>query len=662
MEVDSEDSDAPCTQACPGIRLERAPRLRAFLAEHSEAPTIVRQYGRVLDSGLGPSAVAAHACMQEFCARTSQHGCCAACDQAWYGAAGGRTEGASRGPFAVAVDAARRAARGGHMLRSEYLAQSRAQRKATNQHASRRKKQLDTLQHLKDVLTVKQLERLGDDSKAFLQLVVRITGGQHVPGVVLERWSNEVSNGWRQGRDVHGRRYPKDDARISAALDMQLRGQNSLCQMLTQNHLATLPDKKTVKRRTASGLVKSFGVQPAANLHAQFYGAAPGPDNRAAATARGVAAVRPRALLTAPTAGSPGAEPPGAPMRLHCAFDEVAVNGKVQHIPHPDGHEIAGLANRIARQRSPQQTTYVLTAPSNGQEGKLLEEQLDVSTGSVVVTEHPITKLDIILTSVQRARYVCLWLLRQPTRGTPVTVAATMPTLGDMTTVDDITMFHSICEQAVAAHMPPVCYIGGDFAHAPFFKGIVRAMTLGEEATLRSSIGNELLEAALECTARASNSQLPAPRPAQAAAGPAEVLASCSSEVCTETPGCPGRVPSSGTAALGDGARGYSSQDCQAPAADELRGNYITPAQLLPLVPLYRRPIGVLQTAIQLLCQLADGPDSDAVLAGNPDFEWRMPYAGLPFAAALCAVSKRHLGISFEWRHALRLPVCDQPT
>ena len=87
--------------------------------------------------------------------------------------------------------------------------------------------------------------------------------------------------------------------------------------------------------------------------------------------------------------------------------------------------------------------TPTAAASADGEDSKLIVECTSVDEGLPHGSELPTAQLDSLLQSEARASNVCLWLLFKAVRGAPVTVAAMVPTMGDMTFIDDATFLHS---------------------------------------------------------------------------------------------------------------------------------------------------------------------------------------------------------------------------
>jgi hypothetical protein len=103
---------------------------------------------------------------------------------------------------------------------------------------------------------------------------------------------------------------------------------------------------------------------------------------------------------------------------------------------------------------------------------------------------HALDELPDICDREPRATLVCLWLLFVPTRAGQVVLACVEATCNDFTAVDDAANCHKIFKAAAAAGLPPVACYGADAAapHAAFSRGIVRAWTLSELQSLRSTV------------------------------------------------------------------------------------------------------------------------------------------------------------------------------
>ena len=477
------DSDSSSMAArpevpCCGIMPDK---LREYLGSDPGAAANLQSYGR-----MGPSGFIARGCKQQYTA-SRRYRACHVCYSAWWGQQISRrrpfrkprTQGTRKGALALKVQALVQAKASGAVPRAQWQQAARVSHRRVREQHERAQTQLQALRKtLADVLSPKALASASAECKAFLGLVLRVQGAHELPPGIFERWSAEVSNGWREGKAVHGRRYKPGDAAISMGIAMGVRQQRSLARLLTDNHVATLPSKKTIDRLIGGSLVQTFGVQPQQSLHAQFFGKRLTPNASETAGSGNACSSASSQRLT-------------APMRLHVAFDEVSVDRNILHIKHSEGYEIAGLANRVARERSPESCVYIIATPTDAQsddreEGRLVVERTPVDS-PLVRQELPISQLDCVLNSTPRARNVCLWLLFEPERGTAVTVAAAVPTMGDMTVVDDATFLHSIVVEAKAAALPPVCFVGADYAHTPFFKGIVRAITLQELAALQQN-------------------------------------------------------------------------------------------------------------------------------------------------------------------------------
>lgn len=168
---------------------------------------------------------------------------------------------------------------------------------------------------------------------------------------------------------------------------------------------------------------------------------------------------------------------------LHVCADEVAVNQKVSYLTVKDqqatGYELAGLADRCVREKNTEGVQYIML-----QEGGLLKRRTVANdAGDFVTTETTDHSDDPLagITDVPRATLVCMWILFMTIRGSHNLHVAAIPTRGDLTCADDISMLHLIITQAYANGRVVTCF-GTDNAapHAALQRGIVRRLCKAE--------------------------------------------------------------------------------------------------------------------------------------------------------------------------------------
>ena len=165
---------------------------------------------------------------------------------------------------------------------------------------------------------------------------------------------------------------------------------------------------------------------------------------------------------------------------LHLCYDEVSVDQTISALPHSEGYELAGFANRIARTSTPDSVQYIITRGSEEQPGQLVV--LEGSGDTLSRTEHGVERLQQITHSVPRATCLAFFLGCVPVRGSPVLVLSAIPTRNDMTVADDAIFVEGITQQLRAAGLPSAAFIGADGAHACQVAGMQRAWTNSEQA------------------------------------------------------------------------------------------------------------------------------------------------------------------------------------
>lgn len=222
-----------------------------------------------------------------------------------------------------------------------------------------------------------------------------------------------------------------------------------LCGVLDKNEQLCMPSKRTLGRRREPTMTPRLGLQPT-----EVFG----------------------------VLNNWGDGP------LHVCCDEIAVNQRVDHVPctHPRGFEIAGLANRCVRENNEEGFQYVLLDEG----GMLVRKTWVTEAGEFEQEDANFDSLDNVtaFNEVPRATLCCVWIVHSPVRGSSHLHVAVIPTMGDLTCADDISMLHLVISQA-HANGRAVTSFGSDNAspHAALQRGIVRLLCNEEFAAIRKA-------------------------------------------------------------------------------------------------------------------------------------------------------------------------------
>lgn len=272
----------------------------------------------------------------------------------------------------------------------------------------------------------------------------------------------QLNNVWRTGKAVHGRRYPGSAGRklLAASAFVERRMATWTKGFLSVNSMYSLPATVTGKRRNSSLAQACFSLQPPAAFSAMAN---------------------------------------WTPQPSHVCCDEVAVNQVVDSIPStdPPGYEVAGLSNRCLRENNPEGVQYIMR-----DEGGVLVRRTTIEDGSVVQAEtvEDRTVIDT-LNSIPPATLLCVWIVFDPVRGKRSFISATVPSCGDLTTLDDATMLHDVIKRA-QSHGRSISFYGADNAapHAALARGIVRRLSAPEGHALFDVLASSIKDlAANEC-------------------------------------------------------------------------------------------------------------------------------------------------------------------
>ena len=166
----------------------------------------------------------------------------------------------------------------------------------------------------------------------------------------------------------------------------------------------------------------------------------------------------------------------------------MSVSKEVDRSPHAEGHELAGFANRTARTKHSDQVTYIITRGSEKEPSRLIAEQLPSGGGAAHRTEYSLAQLEQLTLHEARAINLCVYLLFDAVRRGSILFACAVPTLGDMSVVDDALYIDRISQQAMNAGLAPITFIGADAAHDSLHKGLQRQWSRAEEGWLRIEV------------------------------------------------------------------------------------------------------------------------------------------------------------------------------
>ena len=95
----------------------------------------------------------------------------------------------------------------------------------------------------------------------------------------------------------------------------------------------------------------------------------------------------------------------------------MSVSKEVDRIPHAEGHELAGFANRTARAQHPDQVTYIITRRSEKEPSRLIAKRLPYGGGAAHRTEYSLAQLEQLTLHEARATSLCVYLLFDAVRG-----------------------------------------------------------------------------------------------------------------------------------------------------------------------------------------------------------------------------------------------------
>lgn len=363
---------------------------------------------------------------------------CTQCAHLWLREGTGRTQGSSQGAVYLALKNWRATLRSGRRSISQVRAKLRDTRRA-DKNKMIAQQRADS----KRCMTM-----FSPHLVQYIEKIAHLVHKHGLPPEFLKEQEMHFNNAWREGNQVHGRRYPEGTSDTTLALSAVARQKQAkqLCGMLAANMVTALPSRRTLMRRTESLIFPTFGVQPSSTFQHL---------------------------------------PTLVPKRpLHICNDEVAVNQMIDNVRLPDGdEEIAGLANRCVREKNPDGMQYILQP----KEGTVRIIQSRVVDGCVRVTEtiEPLSCLED-LAQQKPASLLCLWIVFDPTHEGKQLYVAAVPTCGDLTVSDDAAMLHGIVTAAQTAGRQ-ICFYGADNAspHAALSRGIVRGLSLNEVTLLR---------------------------------------------------------------------------------------------------------------------------------------------------------------------------------
>lgn len=377
---------------------------------------------------------------------------CDACGVLWVRAGTGKTQGSEQGVVYTSVKQWQRV----RTCKIQGLPALRAGRRQSRRSIKSRLQQEISQQNKTS------LARFSPALLSFCTQVAGVVGKHHLPESFLEQQAVHIKNVWREGKAVHGRRYPTGVADTVLALSSVAHQKQAtqLCGLLAVNSMVALAGRLTLNRRIVPVISPCFGVQPESTF------------------------VHMAELF------------PEKARALHICNDEVAVNHMIEHIPHPEGGlEIAGLANRCIREKNPVGVQYIL----HRQSATLTERKTCFINGEISVadTVHPLSFVEDV-SSKAPATLLCLWIIFDPThRGRRLFVAA-VPTKGDLTVNDDATTLHGVIKAAMK-HGRDVSFYGADNAspHAALSRGIVRTLTTSEAKAIREAVKAAIEEGCL---------------------------------------------------------------------------------------------------------------------------------------------------------------------
>ena len=380
-------------------------------------------------------------CSQQAVYITDGTAVCAHCHCAWRGPTAPRsrasnTQGAYRTPLYNKVQ---------HWLSTSGNREPAAdtqRRKRTSKQRQRRAAEREAPVTPRTLAIARDVAQAPPELRHALTSMLHAVANGKLDEQQLAAMNEYLFNFWRQGKDVHGCRYHKGSAALALGAAVQMRQAQFLRRFMHGLSVGRVPAARTLKRRQGAACELQLGVQPEVTFSA-------------------VCATE------------------GRSKRMHLCADEAALSQQLEQLRCSEGHEIVGLADRIARSAVPEPARVLLRSS----DGKVEHVDGDSST------THELSMLPSILIRHQRATQACLWLLFDPIRGGTISTACLVPTRGDLTAADDAMFYHQIAVAANAGGCK-VSYYGGDAAspHAQFMRGILAPMGNAEEKALVAAL------------------------------------------------------------------------------------------------------------------------------------------------------------------------------
>lgn len=244
--------------ACLGLSTSR---ISAWLidATAAQVSAVLNSVGAKLCDG----RVVANNCLQQLDHPTNPHcaalsPCCSNCASLWVKKPSCRTQGTGKGPLQCKLCNIRN--RQSADSKAEYQLRRLHERRSSSRAHNRTKTRLEAVD-----------TNMSADCKELCTFLTHLDRKGCLTASFLTSLQEHASNGWRQGKDVHGKRYAQSSPYLDAAAHMQLKQQASTGRMLVANGLASIPCAVTSKRRSAadSSIEIKTGFQSGASLAAQ---------------------------------------------------------------------------------------------------------------------------------------------------------------------------------------------------------------------------------------------------------------------------------------------------------------------------------------------------------------------------------------------------------